>query len=409
MKITKKKFKFRNNYSKKYKNNKNNTNKKRKKNYHKKFNKIKKLKGGVESNVRRSGRSRKRNERFLDVTSKQFEEQQRIREKQKNDLKEQKKKEKEEQQKINKVEDDSINKEILDEPVSDKDIIIVLEDKYSPQTNYKLKVNFRDIIVWKALTEIKKDIQKKLLGISDDTKIEKKYLNKYHVLHKELFKDTFEKIVLDLDNDKFDKLKKVDDQLNEILNDYIKLHGSKFSKYPGVPSYIKNAFDEFKTYIFPKSVIIKDYSLFSYLVNFYYNIEFSTNSEINTKTGVRYNNKVKKRVQSLNEKLAENKFITDYPEYQHILQKYNRLNGTELKNSDLIHDENYIGYQLTDKDITDILSIDELNEYASTDNKKFEKLINEVEQENARKLRTFENPIYRQDRRSRSTRDSDSD
>nr|UZT28866.1 hypothetical protein [Nucleocytoviricota sp.] len=399
MKTIKRKIKFRKNNSKKYKYNKKNTNKKReKKIYYKKLTKTKRLKGGV----RESGRTRRAPQRLLDDTSREFEIKQKKREKEKQELIKQKKKEREDQEKINNVEDNPINKEILDIPITDKDITkkkditVILEDNNSPTTNYKLKVNFRDIIVWKALSAIKKDIQKEFFK---NTEISQNELNKYDVLHKKIFEQKFKKYIEQQQIFTFEQIKDLSTELNEILNQYLKEEGTRIAKYPGILSYIKNAFDEFKEYIFPKSKTIKDYSLFSYLVNYYYNIEFG--SKIND-FGVRFNNKVKERVKSLKNELDKNNFIREYPEYQHILDKYNRLNGTELKNSDLINSENYIGYQLTDKDITDILSTDELREYASRDEEELRELIQKTDE-----LRKFDD--RRQSSSLRSNRGSDDD
>lgn len=394
MKRTKKNIKFRKNNSKKYKYNKKNSNKKReKKIYYKKVNKTKRLKGGV----RESGRTRKAPERLLDVTSKEFEIEQKRREKEKKALIEQKKKERKEQEKINKVENNSINKEILDKPVSDKDITVILVDNDSPSTNNKLKVNFRDIIVWKAISKIKKRIQKDFL--EKNMQISQNQLNKYGVLHKEIFKEEFQKYIKQLEIFTFEQIKDLNTKLDNNLDKYLKEEGTIIAKYPGILSYIKNAFDEFKEYIFPESKTIKDYSLFSYLVNYYYNIEFG--SKMND-FGIRFNNKVKERVKSLKNELDKNQFITEYPEYQDILEKYNKLNGTDLKNSDLIYDENYIGYQLTDKDITDILSTDELREYASRDEEELRELIQKTDE-----LRKFDD--RRESSSLRSNRGSDSD
>lgn len=394
MKRTKRNIKFRKNNSKKYKYNKKNSNKKReKKIYYKKLNKTKRLKGGV----RESSRTRRAPERLLDVTSKEFEKEQRRREKEKKALIEKKRNERIEQEKINKVENDPINKKILDKPVSDKDITVILVDNDSPSTNNKLKVNFRDIIVWKAISEIKKRIQKDFL--EKNMQISQNQLNKYGVLHKEIFKEEFQKYIKQLEIFTFEQIKDLNTKLDNNLDKYLKEEGTIIAKYPGVLSYIKNAFDEFKEYIFPESKIIKDYSLFSYLVNYYYNIEFG--SKMND-FGIRFNNKVKERVKSLKNELDKNKFITDYPEYQDILKKYNKLNGTDLKNSDLIYDENYIGYQLTDKDITDILSTDELREYASRDEEELRELIQKTDE-----LRKFDD--RRESSSLRSNRGSDDD
>lgn len=398
MKRTKRNIKFRKNNSKKYKYNKKNSNKKiEKKNYYKKLNKTKRLKGGV----RESGRTRRAPERLLDVTSKEFEKEQRRREKEKKALIEKKRNERIEQEKINKVEDNPINKEILDKPVSDKDIskkdiTVILEDKDSPSTNNKLKVNFRDIIVWKALSAIKLNIQQhffKDLIISQDE------LNKYGVLYKKIFKDKFQEYINQQEIFTFEQIKDLNTKLDNILNEYLKEEVTRIAKYPGVLSYIRNAFDEFKEEIFPEYKIIKDYSLFSYLVNYYYNIEFG--SKIND-FGVRFNNKVKERVKSLKNELDKNQFITEYPEYKHILYKYNELNGNKLKNSDLINSENYIGYVLTDKDITDILSTDELREYASRDEEELRELIQKTDE-----LRKYDD--RRESSSLRSNRGSDDD
>ena len=271
MKRTKRNIKFRKNNSKKYKYNKKNSDKKReKKIYYKKLNKTKRLKGGV----RESNRTRRAPERLLDVTSKEFEKEQRTREKEKKALIEKKRNERKDQEKINKVEDNHINKEILDKPITEKDITkkditVILEDKDSPSTNNKLKVNFRDIIVWKALSAIKLNIQEHFFK---DLIISQNELNKYGVLHKDIFKQKFQEYIKEKEIFTFEQIKDLNTKLDDILNEYLKEEGTRIAKYPGVISYIRNAFDEFKEEIFPESKIIKDYSLFSYLVNYYYNI-----------------------------------------------------------------------------------------------------------------------------------------
>ena len=85
-----------------------------------------------------------------------------------------------------------------------------------------------------------------------------------------------------------------------------------------------------------------------------------------------------------------------------MITSVNELNGNKLKNSDLINSENYIGYLLTDKDITDILSTDELKEYASKDEEELRELIQKTDE-----LRKYDD--RRESSSLRSNRGSDSD
>tara|TARA_R110002072_G_scaffold11479_3_gene51866 strand:- start:385 stop:1533 length:1149 start_codon:yes stop_codon:yes gene_type:complete len=317
----------------------------------------KKYFGGVSGTAtRKSGRTRTQAKTLLTESSKQFqadedkkklkkqERQTKLKEAKIKEQKDLKEKQQEKQQEIAKVSQNDVNKEILN-PVPENNIVL---------NSTKKKFNFRDILVWQSLGNIKKIIQKDLLGYTTTENNDSTIFNKYGILHVSKFEKLFKSNTEKYNN--YEEFKKLNSSLNSIAKIIIN-DNPKLQKYPGLALYAHSTFEEFKTKIFPQSQILKEYDLFSHLVNFYYDIEFSHKG---TNTGIKYNSKAKSRIMQLKSNLQQIEFIKSYSRFNSDLTKLQDLD-TKLLNSDLPDNDN--NFYLTDKDVTDNLSERELQEY----------------------------------------------
>ena len=330
----------------------------------------KKYFGGVSGTAtRKSVRKRTQATTLLAESSKQFQadekkkqaKQTKLKQERQEKLKQEKeekkaklKEQKEKQHEITKVAVNDVNKEILTQDVKESEIKNPVQEDNIILNNTKKKFNFRDILVWQSLGEIKKTIQRDILGYTTTGNNDSSIFNKYGILHVSEFEQLFESITESYSN--YEQFRKLNSLLNSIAKKIID-ENPKLQKYPGLALYAHSTFEEFKTKIFPESQTLKDYDLFSHLVNFYHNIEFSPKG---TNTGIKYNSKAKARIMQLKSNLQQIKFINSHSGFINDLKKLQDLD-TKLLNSDLPDNDN--NFYLTDKDVTDNLSSIELQEY----------------------------------------------